>query len=179
MWREGNFSQHVFIKHFHCQPLEIHLLPFGNVNIIILPFFFSRHKEQTDAFCVNCVHFIKRTTNQPKISPLGGLLWCAFLLIICREVLCAVQCRKRRVPWGSRGRAQSGRGSVLLLLALRIKPWMCCLLSVFCVNMQVAALSRGQQAVSEWQWGWAGGWRPCVVRGLWQQLSLPRHAQVP
>lgn len=34
--RQGNFSQHVFIQHFHCQLFEMHLLPFGNVNIVIL-----------------------------------------------------------------------------------------------------------------------------------------------
>lgn len=33
--REVNFSQRVFIKHFHCQLFEIHFLPFGNVNIVI------------------------------------------------------------------------------------------------------------------------------------------------
>lgn len=33
--REVNFSQCVFIKHFHCQLFEIHFLPFGNVNIVI------------------------------------------------------------------------------------------------------------------------------------------------
>lgn len=33
--KEVNFSQGVFIKHFHCQLFEIHFLPFGNVNIVI------------------------------------------------------------------------------------------------------------------------------------------------
>lgn len=37
--REMNFSQHVFIKHCLCQLFEIHFLPFGNVNIVILMFF--------------------------------------------------------------------------------------------------------------------------------------------
>ena len=37
--REVNFSQHVFIKYSHCQLFQIHFLPFGNVNVVILMFF--------------------------------------------------------------------------------------------------------------------------------------------